>query len=186
MQVLVLLNACGTIMTGCLMGGLNLAAQWIGVLLSCVVFSFLASQNYCLIQGMWAFIVLLDRITSLNTDVSALAEQYTENVRGKLAGVAMCVGGLVGLINTPIYDWATNDVGFKKADGLYLGLSAVSWVLLGVMWFTRPVKGIRKARKERRLMEAHADGGKVEMTQSHGEHAAHEEKAHDAEPQESV
>lgn len=119
LTVMAVLNTCGTLMFICLIIGSALAAQWVAVILSCVVFSFLASQCYCLIQ-----------------------EQYNENVRGRLAGAAMCTAGLFSLVSTPIYNWATRTGTFKGADGVFLGLSALCYLLLLAMWYTQETKAI--------------------------------------------
>jgi len=116
LPVIMGLNTCGTIMFICLLSGKNLGGQWIAVLMSAVVLSFLASQNYVLIQ-----------------------EQYNENVRGKLAGTAMCVTGLLALVNTPIYRWGNNG-NFQGANGLFMGLSVLAYLALGYMWFLRGPK----------------------------------------------
>eukprot|EP01054_Gregarina_sp_Poly1_P002664 Gregarina_sp_Poly_1__2663@NODE_1728_length_3449_cov_460_761975_g1130_i0_p1_GENE_NODE_1728_length_3449_cov_460_761975_g1130_i0NODE_1728_length_3449_cov_460_761975_g1130_i0_p1_ORF_typecomplete_len481_score47_20Sugar_tr/PF00083_24/7_8e15MFS_1/PF07690_16/1_2e03MFS_1/PF07690_16/8e14MFS_1/PF07690_16/0_0016Nodulinlike/PF06813_13/0_00011Nodulinlike/PF06813_13/4_6e02DUF3852/PF12963_7/0_01_NODE_1728_length_3449_cov_460_761975_g1130_i04001842 len=114
LPVLVFLNSCGTIMFLCLVIGDALALQWIAVILSSVLLSFLASQNYC-----W------------------IAEAYRENVQGKLAGLAMCVAGLISLVNTPLYTWGTNENAFKKVDAMFLCFSAFNFFLLGFIWYNR-------------------------------------------------
>eukprot|EP01055_Gregarina_sp_Pseudo9_P004578 Gregarina_sp_Pseudo_9__4577@NODE_474_length_2754_cov_118_510129_g448_i0_p1_GENE_NODE_474_length_2754_cov_118_510129_g448_i0NODE_474_length_2754_cov_118_510129_g448_i0_p1_ORF_typecomplete_len513_score106_14MFS_1/PF07690_16/8_6e08MFS_1/PF07690_16/2_4e05Sugar_tr/PF00083_24/4_5e11Nodulinlike/PF06813_13/0_023Nodulinlike/PF06813_13/2_6DUF3852/PF12963_7/0_05DUF3852/PF12963_7/2e03TRAPgamma/PF07074_12/4_7e02TRAPgamma/PF07074_12/8_5e03TRAPgamma/PF07074_12/0_25_NODE_474_length_2754_cov_118_510129_g448_i062 len=114
LPVLLFLNCSGTVMFICLVVGDVLALQWIAVILSSVLLSFLASQNYC-----W------------------IAEAYHENVQGKLAGLAMCVAGLVSLMNTPLYSWATNENAFKKVDTMFLCFSGLNFALLAFMWINR-------------------------------------------------
>lgn len=114
LPVLFFLNTCGTIMFACLVIGDVVALQWIAVILSSVLLSFLASQNYC-----W------------------ITEAYRENVQGKLAGLAMCVAGLVSLMNTPLYSWATNEDTFRQVDIMYLCFSGLNYGLLAFMWINR-------------------------------------------------
>lgn len=119
MPVILFLNVCGTLMFICLISGTNMGAQWIALILSVFVLSFLASQCYVLIQ-----------------------EQYPETIRGKITGMCLLVAGLFAITNTPIYNWANeeNNPKWKKADGLFLAYSGVSFICMAVMWYMRGTK----------------------------------------------